>query len=123
MASHYSAWKPSIRSENSGYGWFLAGARNDLHQRAGSAFLSKIPVLAAERNESHPLVIAGALRLNPEPVADFFDFFVIGDGEEAVLELLTVNYGLENQKNYPKQQLLREVAKIDGVMFPGFYKS
>ena len=51
--------------------------------------LSQIPVLAAERNEAHPLVIAGGTCvLNPEPIADFFDFFVIGDGEEVVLELL-----------------------------------
>ena len=51
--------------------------------------LAQIPVLAAERNDAHPLVIAGGTCvLNPEPIADFFDFFVIGDGEEVVLELL-----------------------------------
>ena len=62
--------------------------------------LSQIPVLAAERNESHPLVIAGGTCvLNPEPIADFFDFFVIGDGEEAVLELLPAIRDMENQKN------------------------
>ena len=84
--------------------------------------LSKIPVLAAERNESHPLVIAGGTCvLNPEPVADFFDFFVIGDGEEAVLELLPSIRDWKTKK-LSKQQLLREVAKIDGVYVPGLYK-
>ena len=48
--------------------------------------LSQMPVLAAERNESHPLVIAGGTCvLNPEPMADFVDFFVIGDGEDVTL--------------------------------------
>ena len=84
--------------------------------------LSQIPVLAAERNESHPLVIAGGTCvLNPEPVADFFDFFVIGDGEEAVLELLPSIRDWKTKK-LSKQQLLREVAKIDGVYVPGLYK-
>jgi radical SAM family uncharacterized protein len=84
--------------------------------------LAQIPVLAAERNESHPLVIAGGTCvLNPEPIADFFDFFVIGDGEEAVLELLPAIRDWKNKK-ISKQQLLREVAKIDGVYVPGLYK-
>ena len=45
--------------------------------------LAQIPVLAVERDDSYPLVIAGGTcTLNPEPMADFIDFFVIGDGEE-----------------------------------------
>jgi len=51
--------------------------------------LSQIPVLSSERKEGYPLVIAGGTcALNPEPMADFIDFFVIGDGEEVTLELL-----------------------------------
>ncbi|MEE8619242.1 MAG: B12-binding domain-containing radical SAM protein, partial [Dehalococcoidales bacterium] len=51
--------------------------------------LAQIPVLASERNDSHPVIIAGGSSvLNPEPMADFIDFFVIGDGEEVLLELL-----------------------------------
>jgi radical SAM family uncharacterized protein len=84
--------------------------------------LAKIPVLAAERNESHPLVIAGGTCvLNPEPVADFFDFFVIGDGEEVILELLQVIRAWKNKKT-TKQQLLREVAKIEGIYVPSLYR-
>jgi radical SAM family uncharacterized protein len=84
--------------------------------------LSKIPVLAAERDETHPLVIAGGTCvLNPEPVADFFDFFVIGDGEEAVLELLPLIRDWKAKK-ISKPQLLRAAAKIDGIYVPGLYK-
>ena len=84
--------------------------------------LAQIPVLTAERNESHPLVIAGGTCvLNPEPIADFFDFFVIGDGEEVVLELLPAIRDWKTQK-ISKQQLLRAVAKIEGVYVPGLYK-
>jgi radical SAM superfamily enzyme YgiQ (UPF0313 family) len=51
--------------------------------------LAQIPVLASERNDSHPVIIAGgSCALNPEPMADFVDFFVIGDGEEVLLELV-----------------------------------
>ncbi len=51
--------------------------------------LAGIPLLAAERNDSHAIVIAGGTcALNPEPMSDFIDFFVIGDGEETLMELL-----------------------------------
>ena len=84
--------------------------------------LSQIPVLAAERDETQPLVIAGGTCvLNPEPIADFFDFFVIGDGEEAVLELLPAIREWKTKK-LSKQQLLREVAKLAGVYVPSLYK-
>ena len=51
--------------------------------------LAQIPVLASERDDSYPVVIAGgSCTHNPEPMVDFIDFFVIGDGEEILLELL-----------------------------------
>ena len=51
--------------------------------------LAQVPVLASERDDSHPLVIAGGSScLNPEPMSDFIDLFVLGDGEEVLLELL-----------------------------------
>ena len=84
--------------------------------------LSQIPVLAAERDETQPLVISGGTCvLNPYPIADFFDFFVIGDGEEAVLELLPAIREWKTKK-LSKQQLLREVAKLAGVYVPSLYK-
>jgi radical SAM superfamily enzyme YgiQ (UPF0313 family) len=51
--------------------------------------LGRIPVLAGERNDDHPIVIAGgSCVLNPEPMADFIDFFVIGDAEELLPRLI-----------------------------------
>ena len=51
--------------------------------------LSQIPLHVSDRNDSHPLIIAGGgCSLNPEPMADFIDVFVIGDGEEVLLEFL-----------------------------------
>jgi radical SAM family uncharacterized protein len=84
--------------------------------------LGKIPVLAAERKETDPLVIAGGTCvLNPEPIADFCDFFVIGDGEEVILELLPVIRAWKAKK-INKQQLLRKAAEIEGIYVPALYK-
>ena len=69
--------------------------------------LAQIPVLASERNDSHPLIIAGgSCTLNPEPMTDFIDFFVIGDGEEVLLELLDCFRNWKGEAA-PKKQLLR----------------
>lgn len=53
--------------------------------------LSGIPLLAQERGEGFPLILGGGpCACNPEPLADFFDAFLLGDGEEAVIEIATV---------------------------------
>ncbi|MCX6003375.1 MAG: TIGR03960 family B12-binding radical SAM protein [Chloroflexi bacterium] len=84
--------------------------------------LSQIPLLVSERNESHPLVIAGGTCvLNPEPMADFFDLLVIGDGEEVVLELLEV-FRSAKTDGLSREQLLRKTATISGVYVPSLYK-
>ncbi|NUN98389.1 MAG: TIGR03960 family B12-binding radical SAM protein [Candidatus Omnitrophica bacterium] len=80
-----------------------------------------IPLLQAERDHHHPLIIGGgACAYNPEPVADFFDAFVIGDGEEVVLE---INRLLAEMpvKSAPRDQLLRALAGIPGVYVPSLY--
>ena len=85
--------------------------------------LAGIPVRAAERNDSHPLVIAGgSCALNPEPMADFIDVFVIGDGEEAVLELLDTFRHWKEETGTTREQLLRRLAGISGVYVPGLYQ-
>ncbi|MFC1932092.1 TIGR03960 family B12-binding radical SAM protein [Chloroflexota bacterium] len=82
--------------------------------------LAQIPVLASERDDSHPLIIAGgSCALNPEPMADFIDFFVIGDGEEILFELLD---GFRNWKQQDKEELLRQVATIPGIYVPSLYQ-
>ena len=86
--------------------------------------LAQIPVLASARNESHPLVIAGGIcALNPEPMADFIDFFVIGDGEEVLFELLdSFRSWRQPGKEASKEALLRQVATIPGIYVPGLYQ-
>lgn len=86
--------------------------------------LGGIPLLAADRGDFHPLVIAGgSAALNPEPMADFVDFFVLGDGEEVVLELLDVirQWGGKNKPG--RAERLEQVASIPGVYVPSFYQA
>ena len=86
--------------------------------------LAQIPVLASERNDSHPVVIAGgSCALNPEPMADFIDFFIIGDGEEVLLELLDSFRNWKRPgKVVPKEELLRQGATIPGIYVPSLYQ-
>jgi radical SAM family uncharacterized protein len=84
--------------------------------------LAQIPVLASERNDSHPIVIAGgSCVLNPEPMADFIDFFIIGDGEEVLLELLD---SFRNWKGHraTRKDLFHQVAAIPGIYVPNLYQ-
>ncbi|MGD1117991.1 MAG: TIGR03960 family B12-binding radical SAM protein [Dehalococcoidales bacterium] len=81
--------------------------------------LAGIPVLAADRGDAHPLVIAGGSgALNPEPMADFIDAFVIGDGEDVILEFLDVYRG---EKGRGKKELLKKLAAVPGVYVPSLY--
>ncbi len=84
--------------------------------------LAGIPLRFAERDDTYPLIIAGgSCALNPEPMSDFIDLFVIGDGEEVLLELLdTIREWKRTGKT--KEQLLRQAAAIDGVYVPAFYR-
>ena len=85
--------------------------------------LGQIPVLASKRDGSYPIVIAGGCgALNPEPMADFIDFFVIGDGEEVVLELLDAFQDWKKGKGTSKKELLLKVATIPGIYVPSLYE-
>ena len=85
--------------------------------------LGKIPFLSSERNREFPLVIAGGpAAFNPEPVADLFDLFLIGDGEEAVFEILDTFITIKGQTDN-KEDVLKELMKISGVYVPFFYKT
>jgi len=84
--------------------------------------LAQIPVLSGERNDSHPVVIAGGTCvLNPEPMTDFIDFFVIGDSEEVLLELID-SFRDWKRQGAPKNQLFRQVATIPGIYVPSLYQ-
>lgn len=80
--------------------------------------LGGIPKLSSERSAGEPLVIAGGSAVfNPEPMADFIDAFVIGDGEDAVSEILETH----NRYKADRKDLLRQLAKIKGVYVPSLY--
>lgn len=82
--------------------------------------LAGIPVLAADRTDEHPLIIAGgSCASNPEPMSDFIDAFVIGDGEEVILEFLDIYRG---EKGQGKKTLLRKLAALPGVYVPVLYE-
>jgi radical SAM family uncharacterized protein len=85
--------------------------------------LAGIPVLASVRDDSHPVIIAGGSTVvNPEPMADFIDFFVIGDGEEVLLELINSFRHYQGRiKGSAKKGLLTDVANIPGIYVPSFY--
>ncbi len=81
--------------------------------------LARLPVLSRERDERYPLVIAGGHAcFNPEPMADFIDAFVIGEGEEIIVEIARVVGELRGK---PREEQLREIAKIQGMYVPRFY--
>ena len=84
--------------------------------------LAGLPVLAAERDERHPLVIAGGGAVyNPEPMADFVDAFALGDGEELVLDITNaIREG--KREGDSREGLLRRLAGIRGVYVPRFYE-
>jgi radical SAM family uncharacterized protein len=87
--------------------------------------LARVPLEAQERGEAHPLVIAGgvAVFLNPEPLADFFDLFVIGEAEELIPEFLDVCRGFLANPNTPsKDALLRSLAGLEGIYVPSLYQ-
>ncbi len=86
--------------------------------------LAGIPVLACERTEEDPLVIAGgSCVLNPEPMADFFDFFVIGDAEELLPGLIDKIREWKRDKDKPsRKDRLKTLAAIPGIYVPGLYK-
>jgi radical SAM family uncharacterized protein len=83
--------------------------------------LSKIPIYARERTEEHPIVIGGGpCSYNPEPIADFFDFFYIGEGETAYDKLLDA-YKEYKRAGKSRKEYLEMVARIEGMYVPSLY--
>lgn len=83
--------------------------------------LSQIPLYAKDRTEEHPFVIGGGpCSYNPEPIADFFDFFYIGEGETVYDELIDT-YKLVKKQGGTRKDYLEKIAHIDGVYVPSFY--
>ncbi|MBX3177675.1 MAG: TIGR03960 family B12-binding radical SAM protein [Candidatus Hydrogenedentes bacterium] len=81
--------------------------------------LAGLPIRSAQRDDSMPLIFAGGPAVfNPEPIAPFIDFFVIGDGEDAMMEIAETMRGL---KGVSRREQLEAMALLEGVYVPELY--
>ncbi|MGH7964210.1 MAG: TIGR03960 family B12-binding radical SAM protein [Candidatus Binatia bacterium] len=81
--------------------------------------LGGIPLLSHERDATHPLVIAGGpCAFHPEPIADFIDAFLLGDGEEAVFDICDAYLAWDKKD---RTALLKALSRIPGVYVPAFF--
>jgi radical SAM family uncharacterized protein len=84
--------------------------------------LSGIPIFSGERDETHPLVIAGGhATYNPEPMHAFIDAFVIGEGEEVIQDIIDAHQSWK-ARHASRQELLLSLARIPGVYVPALYQ-
>ena len=80
--------------------------------------LSHIPVLRKERDENSPIIMAGGPgAFNPKPLEDFIDLFMIGDGEELIIEVLE-NFQKLKDENKTRNEIIKELANIEGIYCP-----
>ncbi len=85
--------------------------------------LAGIPLESRRRTQKHPLVIAGGIcALNPEPMADFIDLFIIGEAEEVLLEILNFYKKYKVESGCSKSELLKLLSGIQGVYIPSYYR-
>ena len=83
--------------------------------------LAQIPLLAKERTEEHPIVMGGGpCTYNPEPIAEFFDFFYIGEGETQYDTILDM-YKRMKKNGATRAEILHAIAKIEGMYVPSLY--
>lgn len=84
---------------------------------------ARIPILSADRDETHPLIIAGGpcIFSNPEPLADCFDLCVIGEGEEVIHEIVDA-FARARERGLKRQSLLRALSEIPGVYVPSLFE-
>lgn len=83
--------------------------------------LGGIPLYAKDRGEEFPLICAGGpCAYNPEPLADFIDFFMLGEGEEIMMEVMDI-YRAFKKMGKTKDEFLQEIVKIEGIYVPKFY--
>ena len=84
--------------------------------------LAGIPFYAKDRNDDYPIIVAGGpCAFNSEPVADFFDLIMIGDGEEQIMQVLDL-YAQKKKEGFSKAEFLKRAAEIRGVYIPSLYE-
>jgi radical SAM family uncharacterized protein len=101
---------------------FSLSYENDFLHLLTMMELARIPLLKKDRAETDPLVMAGGacVLMNPEPLADFLDFFVVGEAEE-VVRPLTEKLRRGREEGRSKVDLLTDLATLEGVYVPQFY--
>lgn len=102
---------------------FAISFESDYFNAINMLKMGNIEPLQNKRKEKEPLIIAGGpcVTFNPEPLAAFFDAFVIGEGEVIMPKLMEV-YEKSKAKNLTKKEILKEFLNIDGVYVPSFYE-
>ena len=84
--------------------------------------LAGVPLLASERSGLENIVFAGGVcAVNPEPLADFIDFFSLGEGEESTVDIVEC-YRTAKKEHWSKARFLKAVSAIEGVYVPSFYE-
>ena len=84
--------------------------------------LAGMPLRSCDRGEEYPVVLAGGpCAYNPEPMADFVDIFSIGEGEEALPELVSLYMNMKENGTYTKKAFIREASHIEGFYVPSLY--
>lgn len=84
--------------------------------------LAGVPIHARDRHNLKNIVFAGGVcAFNPEPLAEFIDFFSIGEGEDSTVEIVSL-YQKAKNAGWSKEMFLQEVSKIQGVYVPSFYE-
>ena len=85
--------------------------------------LGGVPAFSKDRKGDEPFVVGGGpCMANPEPVCDFFDFFVIGDGEEIVIQILEMIAKLKSNST-SRLDILKELSKVKGIYVPSLWKT
>jgi radical SAM family uncharacterized protein/radical SAM-linked protein len=83
--------------------------------------LAGIPLRSADRTDGHPIVmLGGPCSFNPEPLAAFADAVFLGDGEEAIVEIVDT---LKEHKSSPRDDLIAKLAEVNGVYIPSYYNA
>jgi radical SAM superfamily enzyme YgiQ (UPF0313 family) len=103
---------------------FSLSFENDYPNILKMLAMGGIPLLSQDRTKQAPLVLGGgiAVTLNPEPLADFFDLFILGEGEEVISPFIDLCYAALGSGLAKEELLLRLQTKVAGVYVPRFYQ-
>ena len=103
---------------------FSISFENDFLNILSLLSLAHIPLESRLREEGYPLMIGGgvAVFLNPEPLSDFFDLFILGEGEEVIGEFLDIyRKTVSDKRRGGKDHLLKKLSGVEGIYVPRFY--